>query len=210
MTKIQIKKAIVSVHDKTNLNVLADYFIKYKVEVLSTGGTARFFKSYSAELKIIEISEFTNFNEILGGRVKSLHPYIHSGILGKKNDRNHIKELNKIKVPFIDLVVVNLYPFENIVNDKKSKRQLCIENIDIGGPTLIRGAAKNYDNVTVLTNPEQYNSFLEVVESNQNHIPKSFREYCAIAAFENTSYYDGVISNWFNKKTQISAMKKFR
>ena len=200
MTKIQIKKAIVSVHDKTNLNVLADYFIKYKVEVLSTGGTARFFKSYSAELKIIEISEFTNFNEILGGRVKSLHPYIHSGILGKKNDRNHIKELNKIKVPFIDLVVVNLYPFENIVNDKKSKRQLCIENIDIGGPTLIRGAAKNYDNVTVLTNPEQYNSFLEVVESNQNHIPKSFREYCAIAAFENTSYYDGVISNWFNKK----------
>ena len=200
MTKVQIKRAIVSVHDKSYLSILADYFLKYKVEVLSTGGTAHFLKKYSLELKLIEISEFTNFNEILGGRVKSLHPHIHSGILGKKNDKNHIKELKKIKVPFIDLVVVNLYPFENIVNDKNAKRQLCIENIDIGGPSLIRGAAKNYDNVTVLTNPNQYNSFLDVVESNRNHIPKSFREYCAIAAFEHTSYYDGVISKWFNKK----------
>ena len=199
MTKIQIKRAIVSVHDKSCLNLLADYFLKYKVEVLSTGGTARFLKDYRADLKIIEISEFTNFNEILGGRVKSLHPYIHSGILGKKNDNNHIKELQNIKVPFIDLVVVNLYPFENIVNDSKSRRQLCIENIDIGGPTLIRGAAKNYDNVTVLTNPNQYNPFLQIVEKNRNKIPKSFRENCAIVAFENTSYYDGVISTWFNK-----------
>ena len=199
MTKIQIKTAVVSVHDKSYLSLLADYFIKYKVEVLSTGGTARFLKDFSPELKIIEISEFTNFSEILGGRVKSLHTHIHSGILGKKNNKNHIKELNKIKVPFIDLVVVNLYPFENVVNDPNSKRQLCIENIDIGGPTLIRGAAKNYDNVTVLTNPNQYNAFLKIVEKNHNNIPKSFRENCAIVAFENTSYYDGVISNWFNK-----------
>ncbi len=199
MTKILIKRAIVSVHDKSYLSLLADYFLQYKVEVLSTGGTARFLKDYNAELKVIEISEFTNFDEILGGRVKSLHPYIHSGILGKKNDNNHIKELENIKVPFIDLVVTNLYPFEKVVNDSKSKRQLCIENIDIGGPTLIRGAAKNYDNVTVLTNPNQYYSFLKIVEKNSNKIPKSFRENCAIVAFENTSYYDGVISNWFNK-----------
>ena len=199
MTKILIKRAIVSVHDKSNLSLLADYFLQYKVEVLSTGGTARFLKDYNTELKIIEISEFTNFDEILGGRVKSLHPFIHSGILGKKSDNNHIKELKNINVPFIDLVVANLYPFERVVNDPKSKRQMCIENIDIGGPTLIRGAAKNYDNVTVLTNPNQYNSFLKIVEKNNNKIPKSFRENCAIVAFENTSYYDGVISNWFNK-----------
>ena len=89
MTKIEIKRAIVSVHDKSCLSLLADYFIKYKIEVLSTGGTARFLKNYSAKLKIIEISEFTNFNEILGGRVKSLHPFIHSGILGKKKNNNH-------------------------------------------------------------------------------------------------------------------------
>ena len=208
MTKIQIKRAIVSVHDKSLLSLLADYFLKYKVEILSTGGTARFLRDYSAELKIIEISKFTNFEEILGGRVKSLHPFIHSGILGKKNDNKHIKELKNIKVPFIDLVVVNLYPFENVVNDPKSKRQKCIENIDIGGPTLIRGAAKNYDNVTVLTNPNQYNSFLEVVESNDNQIPKSFRENCAMIAFENTSYYDGVISNWFNKDKQSFCNEK--
>ena len=91
MTKIQIKRAIVSVHDKSLLSLLADYFLKYKVEILSTGGTARFLRDYSAELKIIEISKFTNFEEILGGRVKSLHPFIHSGILGKKNDNKHIK-----------------------------------------------------------------------------------------------------------------------
>ena len=200
MTKVTIKKAIVSVHDKSYLSLLADYFIKYHIEVLSTGNTARFLKNYSADLKIIEISEFTNFKEILDGRVKSLHPFIHSAILGKKNDKSHINELKKIKVPFIDLVVVNLYPFENIVNDPKSKKQLCIENIDIGGPTLIRGAAKNYNNVTVLTNPNQYNLFLKIVDKNHNNIPKSFREYCATVAFENTSYYDGVISNWFNKQ----------
>ena len=199
MTKIEIKRAIVSVHDKSCLSLLADYFIKYKIEVLSTGGTARFLKNYSAKLKIIEISEFTNFSEILDGRVKSLHPKIHSGILAKKKDKNHIKELKKIKIPYIDLVVVNLYPFEKVVNDQKSGKQKCIENIDIGGPTLIRGAAKNYDNVTVLTDPNQYNSFLEIVYKNHNQIPKSFRELCAIVAFEKTSYYDGVISNWFNK-----------
>ena len=94
---------------------------------------------------------------------------------------------------------MNLYPFEKVVNDQKSGKQKCIENIDIGGPTLIRGAAKNYDNVTVLTDPNQYNSFLEIVYKNHNQIPKSFRELCAIVAFEKTSYYDGVISNWFNK-----------
>ena len=104
------------------MSLLADYFIKYKIEVLSTGGTARFLKDYSTELKIIEISEFTNFSEILDGRVKSLHPKIHSGILGKKTDKNHIKELKKIKTPFIDLVVVNLYPFEKVVNRSKVRK----------------------------------------------------------------------------------------
>ena len=199
MTKIEIKRAIVSVHDKSYLSLLADYFIKYKIEVLSTGGTARFLKDYSPELKIIEIAEFTNFSEILDGRVKSLHPKIHAGVLAKKTDKSHIKELKKIKAPFIDLVVVNLYPFEKVVNSQKSGKLKCIENIDIGGPTLIRGAAKNFDNVTVLTNPNQYNSFLEVVDKNHNKIPKSFRENCAIVAFENTSFYDGMISNWFNR-----------
>ena len=111
MTKIEIKRAIVSVHYKNCLSLLADYFIKYKIEVLSTGGTARFLKNYSTKLKIFEISEFTYFREILDGRVKSLHPKIHSGILAKKKDKNHIKELKKIKIPYIDLVVVNLFPF---------------------------------------------------------------------------------------------------
>ena len=110
MKTIKIKRAVVSVFDKTNLNLLADYFIKNDIQVLSTGGTSNFLKKYSKNINLIEIADFTKFNEILGGRVKSLHPYIHSGILAKKADPTHQKEV-KISVPFVDLVVVNLYPF---------------------------------------------------------------------------------------------------
>ena len=186
-------------HDKNFLNLLADYFIKYKIKVLSTGGTAAFFKNYSSDIELIEISEFTNFQEILGGRVKSLHPYIHSGILAKKKNINHQKQLKNINVPFIDLVVVNLYPFEKVINSGKSSMEDCIENIDIGGPTLIRGAAKNFDSVTVLSDPNQYKLFLKETKKNNNFVSKSFRANCAKIAFENTSYYESIISNWFNK-----------
>ncbi len=199
MTKIQINTAIVSVHDKSSLDLLADYFIKYKIKVFSTGGTAKFLRNYSKKIDLIEISEFTNFNEILGGRVKSLHPNIHSGILADRENIIHQKQLKKINVPFIDLVVVNLYPFEKVINEKASTKEDCIENIDIGGPTLIRGAAKNFNSVTILSHPDQYNYFLEETKKNKNCIPRSFRENCAKIAFENTSYYESIISNWFNK-----------
>ena len=196
---ISIKYAIVTVYDKSYLNLLADYFIENKIVVLSTGGTASFLKNYSNDIKVIEISKFTKFDEILDGRVKSLHPYIHSGILAKKKDSNHQKELKRINIPFIDLVVVNLYPFEKTINDSNSKRESCIENIDIGGSTLIRGAAKNYENVTVLTNPNQYKSFLDHATNNKNFISKNYREDCAKIAFENTANYEVLISNWFKK-----------
>ncbi len=198
MKEIKIKRAIVSVFDKTNLNLLADYFIKNNVQVLSTGGTALFLKKYSKKIKLIEISKFTKFNEILGGRVKSLHPYIHSAILAKKDDPTHKKELEKINVPFIDLVVVNLYPFEEVIDQTNSTKQKCIENIDIGGPTLIRAAAKNYESVTVLSEPSHYELFLKETKKN-NCTSKTFRESCAKIAFENTAYYEALISNWFNK-----------
>ncbi len=199
MTTYKIKRAIVSVSDKSSLELLAEYFIKNKIEVLSTGGTSKFLKSYSSKIKIIEISNFTKFNEILEGRVKSLHPMIHSGILAKRNNKKHQKEIKKLDVANIDLVVVNLYPFEKISNDPKSTDEDCIENIDVGGPTLLRGAAKNFESVTILSDPQQYRDFLDEVCRNENSTSKSFRRKCAKIAFENIAYYDAKISSWFNK-----------
>ena len=208
MSKIEIKRALVSVHNKINLKLLANYFIKYDVEVLSTGGTAKFFKSFSKKIKVIEISSFTNFKEILDGRVKSLHPKIHSGILAKKDDVNHIKELKKINASFIDLVVVNLYPFEEISKKYSNKINKCIENIDIGGPTLIRGAAKNFKYVTILSNPNQYKKFLNEITLNGNKVSENFRHDCARIAFENSAFYESKISNWFNKDTKGLCIEK--
>ena len=208
MTNDPIKKAIVSVFDKSYLNLLAEYFINFRVEVLSTGGTSKFLKNYSPKIKVIDISDFTKFNEILDGRVKSLHPMIHSGILAKKNDVKHQKEMKKLNIPNIDLVVVNLYPFEKISDDANSSNKKCIENIDIGGPTLIRGAAKNYENVTILTDPDQYKVFLKEIDKNGNSTSKSFRKKCAKIAFENTAYYDAKISRWFNKDQKTFLEKK--
>ena len=119
MTKIKIKRAIVSVYDKNYLDILADYFVENNVEVLSTGGTSKFLKNLNNKIKIVDISEFTKSDEILDGRVKTLHPMIHSGILAQKNNPNHITQINKIKVPPIDLVVVNLYPFESVFQKKE-------------------------------------------------------------------------------------------
>lgn len=198
MTTNPIKKAIVSVFDKSYLNLLAEYFLNFNINVFSTGGTSKFLKSFSSKIKVIDISDFTKFNEILGGRVKSLHPIIHSGILAKKNSIQHQKELTKLKIPNIDLVVVNLYPFEIISENPNSSDLDCIENIDIGGPTLLRGAAKNYEKVTVLSDPDQYKKFLKEVKKNNNSTGLSFRKACAKTAFDNTAFYDSKISSWFN------------
>ena len=207
MKTIQIKRAIVSVFDKTYLDSLADYFVKNNIEVLSTGGTAKFLKKFSKKIKLVEISKFTKFDEILGGRVKSLHPFVHSGILAKKDDLNHKKELKKINVPFVDLVVVNLYPFEKVIEETNSSKQECIENIDIGGPSLIRAAAKNFQNVTVLSEPRQYELFLKEIQKD-NSTSESYRENCAKVAFENIAYYDSLISNWFNKMGRSFSAEK--
>ncbi len=199
MKNIKIKRAIVSVYDKNYLSILAEFFLKNRIEVLSTGGTFLYLKDYNSEIKVSEISEYTGFNEILDGRVKSLHPVIHAGILAKKNNVNHQKQLERSNINFIDLVVVNLYPFEEIINKDSSMFENCIENIDIGGPTLIRGAAKNFQNITVLSNPKLYQSFVDEVENNNNTVSLKFRKKCAKIAFEHTSYYESIISNWFSR-----------
>ena len=169
MKKIKIKTALVSVSDKEKLEELADYFFKNKIHVISSGGTFKHLKKSNYKLRLTEVSSYTNFQEILNGRVKTLHPLIHAGILADKNKISHKNQLNKLNINPIDLVIVNLYPFENTMK-KKSTESKCIENIDIGGPSLIRGAAKNFKSVVVVTSPSQYDELIDEANKNDNYI----------------------------------------
>ena len=143
-----IKRALISVSDKGDLNFLIKNLLKYDIEIISTGGTYKEIKKFG--YKCTELSKYTNFPEILDGRVKTLHPKIHGGILSNKKLKSHRKDLNKMGIKEIDLVVVNFYPFEKILNKTKNEKEI-IENIDIGGPTMARAAAKNFENITVIT-----------------------------------------------------------
>ena len=167
--KIKIKKALISVFDKTNILELSKFLINQNIEIYSSGGTYKFLKDNN--IKVREISKYTNSPEILDGRVKTLHPKIHGGILAKRNVPKHLKELKKNKITLIDLVIVNLYPFKKTVSNKSSFKE-CIENIDIGGPTLIRAAAKNFEFVTTITDPNDYKkiivSILDPIEPNMD------------------------------------------
>ena len=198
MTKLTIKRALVSVSNKTNLHLLVDFFKKNNVHILSTGGTFEYLHKLEPDLNLEQISKYTGFNEILDGRVKTLNPLIHGGILAKKNNKTHLQQLKKNKILPIDLVVVNLYPFETISKKKTSTEKECIENIDIGGPTMIRAAAKNFENIAILSQPDNYKEFLKKLK-NKNELDIKYRKYLASIAFETTSYYEGIISNWFNK-----------
>ncbi len=203
MSKINIRNAILSVSDKSLLDKIGDYFLKYNITVLSTGGTYTFLKKKFPNLKLQEIANFTNFKEILDGRVKTLHPLIHAGILANKKRSSHLKQLKQLGINSVDLVIVNLYPFEKVSNNKKISESECIENIDIGGPSMIRGAAKNYANTAVLSSPEQYESFIQEAESNNNYISLNTRKKLAKLAFCKTAYYDSLIANWFLKKDEL-------
>ena len=149
----KIKTALISVSDKKNLKSLLKILIKNKIKIISSGGTYKEIKKL--KFKCLEVSEFTNFPEILEGRVKTLHPKIHAGILNKRNSKSHIKDLKKNNFENIDLVIVNFYPFENTLKSTRNHNKI-IENIDIGGPTMVRSAAKNYNDVTVITSSNQY------------------------------------------------------
>lgn len=193
-----IKKALVSVSDKSNLKIIAEFLYRNQIEVLSTGGTSKELKKLTPKIKITQISNYTGSKEILDGRVKTLHPKIHAGILADRQNKQHMLELKKNTAEPIDLVVVNLYPFEKISSNKKNSEQICIENIDIGGPSMIRAAAKNFKNVIILSDPDSYLPFIEEFEKKMS-VSNTTRKNLAIRAFEITSYYESLISNWFNR-----------
>tara|TARA_B110000967_G_scaffold205858_1_gene251282 strand:- start:389 stop:1939 length:1551 start_codon:yes stop_codon:yes gene_type:complete len=196
----KIINALISVSDKTDLSSLLKALKKYQVRVISSGGTYRSIKKLGYPCK--EVSSYTGFKEMLDGRVKTLHPKIHAGILHDRSNKKHTKEMNKQKFPSIDLIVVNFYPFQKIVSSSKNNKEI-IENIDIGGPTMVRAAAKNFKNVLIITNKNDYPDLIKEIEKNKGKTSINFREYMSSKAFGLTAYYDAMIANWFNQKLNI-------
>ena len=201
----RIKKALISVSDKSNLKPLLQVLQKNKIELISSGGTFKIIKKL--KFKCVEVSEFTGFNEILDGRVKTLHPKIHAGILNKRKNKSHLQDLKNNKFENIDLVIVNFYQFEKTLEQTKNHDKI-IENIDIGGPTLVRAAAKNYNDVTVITSTNQYSELINELKKNSGGTSLNFRKRMSQLAFTETAYYDALISDYFNKISNISFPQK--
>ena len=193
---IKIKRAIISLSNKDNLISILKALKKYKIEIISSGGTYKAIKKL--RYSCTEISEYTKFSEILDGRVKTLHPKIHAGILSKRKNKLHKKQLLKNKYKEIDLVIVNFYPFEKIMRNSKNHSKV-IESIDIGGPTMVRGAAKNYNFVTVVTKIEQYSKLINELNLYKGSTSLKFRQKMSEEAFSETAYYDSLITEYFNK-----------
>ena len=190
---IDCKRALISVSDKEDIIDFAKELSKLNIEILSTGGTATALRD--AGIRIKEVSEVTGFPEMLDGRVKTLHPIIHAGILAKRDEKEHMGALKKHKIECIDLVVCNLYPFEKTIQKPNVSMEEVIENIDIGGPTLIRAAAKNYKDVIVITSRKQYSEVLKALQS-KGKIDVTEREKLAVEAYAHTAQYDSVISQY--------------
>ncbi len=193
---IKVRRALVSVSDKTGLVEFAQALSKYDIEIISTGGTLAALKK--GGIHAISVSTFTGAPEILGGRVKTLHPKIHAGILYRRDNAEDISELTHHEYKPIDMVVVNLYPFEKTVGNPNSTEEEIIENIDIGGPSMVRAAAKNFEGVAVVTNPSDYKGVVAEMEKNDGALGLSLRRILAGKAFELTNQYDKAVSQYFH------------
>lgn len=195
-----MKRALISVYEKDGIVEFAKSLVDLGWEIISTGGTAKVLMEEG--LNIIEIEDVTKFPEILNGRVKTLNPYIHGGLLYKRDDESHVKTIEELKIGSIDMVVNNLYPFEETVKNEKSSQEDIIENIDIGGPSMIRAAAKNYKFVTVIVDPADYKKVLDELNAN-GQVSSETNKYLAGKVFNYTAYYDALIADYFNKLTRV-------
>jgi len=193
---IRVRRALVSVSDKTGVAEFARSLAALGVELLSTGGTASALRE--AGLEVTDVSEFTGQEEILGGRVKTLHPRLHAALLARREDPEHMAVLEREGIELIDLVCVNLYPFEQTVAADEVDPQVAVENIDIGGPTMIRAAAKNHEGVAVVVKPESYDAVCAELEESGGEISASTSHWLANEAFAQTARYDAAISRWFS------------
>ena len=201
----KIKSALISVSDKSHLKPILKVLKKNKIKLISSGGTYKAIKRLKFEC--LEVSDFTGFDEVLDGRVKTLHPKIYAGILNKRKNKIHTKEMKLKNFENIDLVIVNFYPFEKTIKKTKNNDKI-IENIDIGGPTLVRAAAKNYNDVTVITSTKQYKELMNELIVNKGCTSLNFREKMSRLAFTETAFYDSVISNYFNDISNTKFPKK--
>ncbi|MBL4803383.1 MAG: bifunctional phosphoribosylaminoimidazolecarboxamide formyltransferase/IMP cyclohydrolase [Alphaproteobacteria bacterium] len=191
---VKIKRVLVSASNKNGLEDFIRKLAGYDVEILSTGGTAKMLKD--AGLHVKDVSDHTGFPEIMDGRVKTLHPKIHGGILARRDDEAHKKAMDENDITDIDMVIINLYPFTETVNSG-ADFDTCIENIDIGGPAMIRAAAKNHSFVTVVTDPQDYEKVLKDMETNDGAVSGKLRKQLAVTAFSLTATYDSNIAGWF-------------
>ena len=194
--KVKIKTALVSVSDKTGLEELVNCLAKHNIQIISTGGTSKSIQGLGAAVN--DVSSITNFPEMMDGRVKTLHPNIHGGLLAKRDNDKHKNSQKEHGIQDIDLVVVNLYPFEETI-DSGSSDEKCIENIDIGGPAMLRSAAKNYQFVTVVTDTNDYQGLISELNKNDGSTTLEFRKKLAAKTYATTAQYDTLISNWFLK-----------
>ncbi|MEY8415032.1 bifunctional phosphoribosylaminoimidazolecarboxamide formyltransferase/IMP cyclohydrolase [Tissierella praeacuta] len=195
-----MKRALISVFHKEGIVEFASELKKLGWEIISTGGTYKILKESGIE--VIEVNNVTNFPEILDGRVKTLNPYIHGGLLYRRDNENHIKTIEDMKIDPIDMVVNNLYPFEETIKKPNVTHEETIENIDIGGPSMIRAAAKNYKDVTVIIDPSDYEQVLNELKSEGKTTFRT-RQYLARKVFNYTAYYDTLISNYFNEIEEV-------
>jgi phosphoribosylaminoimidazolecarboxamide formyltransferase / IMP cyclohydrolase len=193
----KIKRALISVSDKTGIVEFAKQLAGFDIEILSTGGTAKLLAEQG--VPVTEVSDYTGYPEMLDGRVKTLHPRIHGGLLGRRDLDSHIEAMEQHDIPPIDMVVVNLYPFEQTIAREDCDLALAIENIDIGGPTMLRSAAKNHASVTVIVDANDYTPVLQIMQDHQGATTGVLRFQLALKVFEHTARYDGAIANYLSK-----------
>ena len=198
MSKIQ--RALVSVSKKDGLLDFAKGLNEMGVEILSTGGTAKILKDNN--IPVIQVSDYTKFPEIMDGRVKTLHPLIHGGLLGKRDDKKHVEEMKKHGIKPIDMVVVNLYPFEETISKNGVTLDEAIENIDIGGPSMLRSSAKNFQDVAVVVDSDDYEDILAEMKENDGAISYDTKMKLSVKAFKHTARYDSLISKYLESKVE--------
>jgi phosphoribosylaminoimidazolecarboxamide formyltransferase/IMP cyclohydrolase len=196
---IKKQRALISVSDKTELAFFAKELVNQRIEILSTGGTLKFLKD--AGIPATPVEDLTGFPEILDGRVKTLHPKIHGGLLFRRDKKSHVKEAEKHGIDPIDFVVVNLYPFEKVTSDPKVKFEIAVENIDIGGPSMLRSAAKNFESVTVICDPSDYPRVLSDMKSGGGKVSAALKKELAQKVFQRTAVYDQAIADFFKSRS---------
>lgn len=195
---VKIKRALISVSDKQGILELTQVLNKFGVEILSTGGTARLLRENN--IQVTDVSEYTGFPEMLDGRVKTLHPKIHGGLLALRDNDEHMKIVKEHDIGLIDIVVVNLYPFEKTIQKPNVTLEEAIENIDIGGPSMLRSAAKNHRFVAVVCNPARYNQIIEELNKNRGALSEDLMRDLAVEVFRLTSHYDSAIYEYLRSK----------